>query len=156
MTEPPNPSWDDTPGGSPAPEPNAPPPGAYPPPAPAVPPVGYPTADDKTWALVAHYGGAAGALIGWGAGGWVAPLIALLVQGNKSPVARAHAVAALNFQIPVSIVGVIAYPLYCVFGLGILVTLAAIVVGVVFGVIAGMRANEGQLYQYPFSFQIVK
>jgi uncharacterized Tic20 family protein len=152
MTQPP-PSWDDdsTPG------PHIPPPGgAYPPPGAVPPPVGYPTADDKTWALVAHFGGAAGMLLGWGCGGWVAPLIALVVQGDKSPVARAHAVAALNFQILWSIVGVIAWPFYCVFGLGVLISLAALVVGTVFGVIAGIKANEGQLYNYPMSPSLIR
>jgi uncharacterized Tic20 family protein len=105
---------------------------------------------------VAHFGGAVGMLVGWGSGGWVAPLIALLVQGNKSPVARAHAVAALNFQIVWSIVGVIAWPFYCAFGLGILITLAVMAIGIIFGIIGGMRANEGQLYRYPMSISLIK
>jgi uncharacterized Tic20 family protein len=162
MTQPPN-SWDD---GS-TPDPSVPPPGGNPPPAggyppagggyPTPPPAGYPSSDDKTWALIAHFGGAAGMLVGWGSGGWIAPLIALLVQGNKSPVARAHAIAALNFQIPLSVLGVIAWPFYCVFGVGVLITLAAMIVGIVFGIIAGLRANEGQLYTYPMSsFALIK
>src|SRR5262252_1669161 len=56
-----------------------PPPGAYPPvggTGPGVPPPGYATADEKNWALIAHFGGAAGVLIGGGILGWVAPLIA--------------------------------------------------------------------------------
>jgi uncharacterized Tic20 family protein len=95
-------------------------------------------------------------LLGWGCGGWVAPLVALLVQGNKSPVARAHAVAALNFQLVWSVVGVIAWPLYCAFGLGILISLAAMAIGIIFGIIGGMRANEGQLYRYPMSISLIK
>jgi uncharacterized Tic20 family protein len=94
--------------------------------------------------------------VGAGSGGWLAPLIALLVQGNKSPVARAHAVAALNFQITWSIVGAVAWPLYCAFGLGVLLTLAAMIIGIVFGVIGGLKANDGQLYKYPMSFSFVK
>lgn len=164
MTQPPN-SWDD---GS-QPDPNVPPPGqypppggypppgAYPPPAGAVPPpVGYPTSDDKTWALVAHFGGAVGMFVGAGTGGWLPPLIALLVQGQKSPVARAHAVAALNFQLLWSIVGAVAWPFWCVFGLGALGTLAAMVIGIVFGIIGGLRANEGQLYKYPMTVNWIK
>jgi len=128
MTQPPN-SWDD----AAAPDPSVPPPsgaypppggaypppgGAYPPPA-AGPPLGYPSADDKTWALVAHFGGAVGMLVSLGSGGWLPPLVALLVQGQKSPVARAHAVAALNFQITWSIVGAVSYPFWCFFGIGL-------------------------------------
>jgi uncharacterized Tic20 family protein len=161
MTQPPNSSWDDTPGDSPAPEPSAPPPGAvppaggYPPPGPVAPPLGYPTAEDKTWALVAHFGGALGMFVGGGTGGWVPPLIALLVQGNKSPVARAHAVAALNFQLLWSIVGVIGWILACIL-IGFIGVAAAMIIGIVFGIIAGLRANEGQLYNYPMSVTLIK
>jgi uncharacterized Tic20 family protein len=132
----------------------APPPGSYQQPAgPA--PAGYASNDDKTWALVAHFGGALGMLIGAGAGGWVAPLIALLAKGNQSPTVRAHAVAALNFQILWSIVGIIGWALTCIF-VGIIAWLAAMVLGIVFGIIAGLRANEGQLYKYPMSVNIIK
>jgi uncharacterized Tic20 family protein len=158
MTQPPN-SWDDAPQPDPSvPPPSGayPPPGAYPPAGAAPPPVGYPSSEDKTWALVAHFGGALGMLVSAGSGGWVPPLIALLVQGNKSPVARAHAVGALNFQILWSIVGAVSYPLWCLFGLGLLGTAAAMIMGIVFGIIAGLRANEGQLYKYPMTISLVK
>jgi uncharacterized protein len=128
------------------------PPGGYQP-GPA--PVGYASNDDKTWALVAHFGGAAGMLIGVGGGGWVAPLIALLAKGNTSPTVRAHAAAALNFQLLWSIIGIIGWILTCAF-VGIIIFLAAMVLGIVFGVIAGLRANEGQLYKYPMSLNIIK
>src|SRR5262245_20339273 len=91
----------------PSPPPTYPP--APPPPPPAQTPIGgapvgapipgYANSDEKTWALVAHFGGAAGAFLGAGGGGWIAPLIALVVKGNESPTVRAHAVAALNFQL---------------------------------------------------------
>jgi uncharacterized protein len=160
MTQPPN-SWDDdsTPG------PSSPPPGGYPPPGGAYPPptggyatpppAGYASADDKTWALIAHFGGALGMFVGAGTAGWVPPLIALLVQGNKSPAARAHAVAALNFQLLWSIVGVVGWALVCIV-IGFLGVAAAWIMGIVFGIIAGLRANEGQLYKYPMTISLIK
>jgi uncharacterized Tic20 family protein len=30
------------------------------------------------------------------------------------------------------------------------------IAGIVFGVIAGLKANEGQLYRYPFNISLVK
>lgn len=138
----------------------APPPGgSYPPgggyqPGPATPPPGYASSDDKTWALIAHFGGALGMFIGGGVLGFVAPLIAYAVKGNQSPTVRAHAVAALNFQILWSIIGLVGWIISCVtFGL---VAVAAMIVGIIFGIIAGIKANEGQLYQYPMSLSIVK
>jgi uncharacterized Tic20 family protein len=137
----------------------SPPGGSYPPgggyqPGPATPPPGYASSDDKTWALIAHFGGALGMFIGGGVLGFVAPLIAYAVKGQQSPTVRAHAVAALNFQILWSIIGLVGWIISCVtFGL---VAVAAMIVGIIFGIIAGIKANEGQLYQYPMSLSIVK
>ena len=119
------------------------------------PPAGYPTADDKTWALIAHFGGAAGMLVGVGTGGWVAPLIALLAKGNQSPVARAHALAALNFQLLWSIIGVVGWLTACIV-IGFLIWPIAMLIGIIFGIIGGVRANEGQLYRYPLSIAMIK
>jgi uncharacterized Tic20 family protein len=143
-----------------APPPAYPPQGGYPPPAyapagPAVPPPGYASADDKTWALIAHFGGAAGMFIGGAALGWVAPLIALVSKGNQSPTVRAHAVAALNFQLLWSIIGAIGYITLC-FVIGLVILPIAWLIGVIFGIIAGLRANEGQLYKYPMSISLIK
>ncbi len=90
-----------------------------------------------------------------GTGGWVPPLIAMLVQGNKSPQVRAHAVAALNFQLLLSIIGVVGWITVCVL-IGFIIWPIATLVGVIFGIIAGLRANEGQLYRYPLNISIVK
>jgi uncharacterized Tic20 family protein len=158
------------PGEAPAPGYNPPPPaGGYPPPPPGgyaqpggynpgpvgPPPPGYASSEDKTWALVAHFGGAAGMFIFGGVGGFIAPLIAYLVQGQKSPVARAHAIAALNFQILWSAIGFIGWATACI-AIGFIIWPIALLVGIIFGIIAGIKANEGQLYKYPMSLSIIK
>ncbi len=136
-------------------DPSGYPPPGFPPPGPAVAPAGYASSDDKTWALIAHFGGAAGMLVGGAALGWVAPLIALVSKGNQSPTVRAHAVAALNFQILWSIVGAVGYITLCLL-IGIAILPIAGLMGVIFGIIAGVKANEGQLYKYPASISFIK
>jgi uncharacterized protein len=118
-------------------------------------PVGYATNEEKTWALVAHFGGAAAAFISAGYLGWVPPLVAMLVKGNESPTVRAHAVAALNFQLLWTIVAVVGWITAC-FLIGFLILGLAILMSAIFGIIAGIKANEGQLYAYPASPKIVK
>jgi uncharacterized protein len=131
-------------------------PGAYGAPGPGGPaPIGYANNDEKTWALVAHFGGAAGMLVIFGVGGFIAPLIALLAKGNTSPTVRAHAIAALNFQALWSIIGVIGYVLTCAF-VGFIIFPIVAIIGIVFGIIAGIKANEGQLYKYPLSVNMIK
>jgi uncharacterized protein len=90
-----------------------------------------------------------------GAGGWVAPLVAMLAKGNDSPTVRAHSVTALNFQITWSIVGVIGWLTMCI-GIGILIYLTAVIVGVVFGIIAGVKALNGEQYNYPLAIKMIK
>ncbi|HEX5742042.1 MAG TPA: DUF4870 domain-containing protein, partial [Pilimelia sp.] len=86
------------------PPPYGPPPGGYPASGPYAAggyggPHGYASAEERSWALVAHFGGAAIALLSAGWLGWIAPLVALMAKGQESPTVRAHAVEALNFQL---------------------------------------------------------
>jgi uncharacterized protein len=111
--------------------------------------VGFANNDEKTWALIAHFGGI---LVGF-----IAPLVALLAKGNESPAVRAHSVEALNFQITWGIATIVA-SIVAVCTLGILFFLPMItwVVVIVFSIIAGMKANDGVLYHYPMTWRIVK
>jgi len=122
-------------------------------PTPGTPVPGYANSDEKTWALIAHFGGI---IVGF-----IAPLVALLVKGNDSPTVRAHAVEALNFQITWNvalIVGQILAVCTAFFTAGALffLPLLAWAVIVIFSVIAGLKANEGQLYHYPVTVRLVK
>ncbi|KXK63538.1 hypothetical protein AWW66_02880 [Micromonospora rosaria] len=89
--------------------------------------------------------------------GWVAPLIALTAKGQQSPTARAHAVAALNFQLT----WVIALAASIVLGIitcGLLAFVPFVVglVPLIFGIVGGVKANEGTLYRYPMTYHFVK
>ncbi len=135
-----------------------PPPGGYGySPGPGVPPPGYDSNEDKTWALIAHFGGAVGVLFG-GVFGWVAPLIVLLVKGPQSLAVRAHAVAALNFQVLWALLSFAGLVLgTCLIFLILPAVLYLIpIVPIIFGIIGGVRANEGQLYRYPLTVGWVK
>jgi uncharacterized Tic20 family protein len=129
-------------------------PGGYPPGG--YPPAGYgPGSDDKTWILVAHFGGAAGAFLGGGCSGWIAPLVALLAKGNQSPVVRAEAVKALNFQIVWTIAGIIGWATACVV-IGFVIIPIAALISIIFGVIAGLKAVNNEPYNYPMTINLIK
>jgi uncharacterized Tic20 family protein len=111
--------------------------------------------EDRTWLLVAHFGGAAGALIGGGTLGWIAPLVSMMSRGPQSPYVRAESVKALNFQLVMSIVAVVCWALGCLI-ITWVVAVAAMIMGIVFGVIAGAKAANGESYNYPLNISIVK
>ena len=98
--------------------------------------------DERLWAMLSQIGAV---LIGF-----IAPLIVLLVQGDKSPFVRAHAVESLNFQISLLIVGIPLTIITC--GIGAII----FVVGWVFEIIAGIKANNGEEYRYPVNIRMVK
>jgi uncharacterized Tic20 family protein len=110
---------------------------------------GYANSDEKTWALIAHFGGIVV--------GFIAPLIALLAKGNESPTVRAHSIEALNFQITWGVALIIASILaVCSFGFLFFLPFIPIVIIVIFSILGGLKANEGQVYQYPMSVRLVK
>jgi uncharacterized Tic20 family protein len=122
-------------------------------PTPGTPTPGYANSDEKTWALIAHFGGI---IVGF-----IAPLVALLVKGNDSPTVRAHAVEALNFQITWNVALIVAQIIavcsaFATGGALFFLPLVAWAVIVIFSVIAGLKANEGQLYKYPVTVRLVK
>jgi len=94
------------------------------------------------WAMLAHIG----AIVI----GFIAPLVVMLVQGDKSPFTRRQAVESLNFQISLLIVGIPLTIITC--GLGAVI----FVVGIVFEIMAGIKANSGEDYRYPVNIRLVK
>ncbi|MEU4215382.1 DUF4870 domain-containing protein [Actinoplanes sp. NPDC026623] len=146
---PPGPGYGPPPGGQQYGQQYGQQPGGYP-------PQGYGAGgDDKTWILVTHFGGAAGAFLGGGCSGWIAPLVALLARGNQSPAVRAEAVKALNFQILWTIIAIVGWVLSCIV-VGIFIGLAAWAIATIFGVIAGVKANNNEPYNYPMTVQMIK
>jgi uncharacterized Tic20 family protein len=152
---------------SPSPEPN-PPEGAsatpyspvwYPPVTREAPRSGYSASSDRTWTLIAHYGGAAGMVLGGATLGWVAPMVAMIVRGDRSPTVRAHAAAAVNFQLTWSMIAAFGYLALCTI-VGRLLTVVVVpgagLMGIIFGIVAGLRASRGELYRYPVSIPFLK
>ncbi len=103
-----------------------------------------------------------GALIaGFVAMAFLGPLIVMLTQGNKSAFVRRHAVESLNFQITLLMALVAGVILSIItLGLGLLIFIpVGIVVAIaalVYIVIAGVKANNGEEFRYPVNIRLVK
>jgi|SRR5689334_8087435 len=106
---------------------------------------GYvPTSDDRTMALLSHVLCFVAPIL--------APLIIYLVKKDESPFVAAHAKESLNFQITVWIVVFIL----CITIVGILLVWVVGLMVTILVIVATLRASEGKLYRYPFSFRFVK
>jgi uncharacterized Tic20 family protein len=133
-----------------------------PPPPESYPPVGGGSAaggDDKTWAMLAHFGIAIF--------GFLAPLIIFFVKG-ESPWVKNESAKAFNFTICLDVVWVVLWGVRIVAfadptGIASLIgcfvcvlLLAAIITRIAFGVINGIKVNNGEETKYPFEIPILK
>ena len=107
--------------------------------------------DQRTLALIAHLLG----IITW----FVGPLVIWLMNkddANKGFVTD-QAKEALNFQITVTIAFVVSFILTIV-SLGLLFFLPTLIgIGnLLMCILAGIKANEGVAYRYPFALRLIK
>lgn len=103
--------------------------------------------DENTWSALGHFGGLVLGLL--------APLIVLLVKGKDSARVRAQSVEALNFQISMTIYAIVSIPLMIVL-VGFITLLAVSVMVIVFSILAGIKALNGEEYRYPLTIRLVK
>lgn len=140
--------------GNPAP---APTPTPKPAPAPA-PPSG--DAQARQWNMFCHLAALAGFVFPFG--NILGPLIVWQIKKNEIPSVDEHGRAALNFQITVAI-ATLACAILGFIGMflcfvGIIFFFAAMAIwlgAVVLAIMAGIKANNGETYKYPFSLKIV-
>jgi uncharacterized Tic20 family protein len=119
-----------------------------------------PASQARTWNMLCHLSALAGFVFPFG--NILGPLLVWQIKKNEFPSVNAHGKAALNFQITLTIVvfvgmfaaailsfihiGFLLFPLVMLLGLA----------GLILAIIAGIKANNGEDYKYPYSFELVK
>lgn len=105
--------------------------------------------DDRTMAMIGHLSGIVAGFIG--------PLIIWLINKDKTDKGwlNDQAKEALNFQITVFIAYLIAGVLSIVL-IGMLLIPVIMIANLVLCIMAGMKANEGVDYRYPFAIRLIK
>lgn len=140
--------------------PGTPPPYTEPTPSAA----GY-SAEERQWAMFAHLSALAGGLLtaGWAGsvGCFIGPLIIWLAKKDTMRFVDDQGKEALNFNITVAIVFLALLVLSVVtLGIGLIIAIPAwIIIGIawlVLTIIAGIKANEGVAYRYPFTLRLIK
>jgi len=123
---------------------------------PDIPPVppSAPTENERTWGMLAHLSALAGLVFPL-AGNILGPLLVWLTKRDQSAFIAAQAKEALNFNITVTLAGVVCGFLALIF-IGLLLGTALLIAWLVMTLLAAIRASEGVLYQYPLSLRLVK
>ncbi|MFL5339926.1 MAG: DUF4870 domain-containing protein [Gemmataceae bacterium] len=112
------------------------------------------TQDEKTWGMLCHLSALATLVVPGGSIG--GPLVSWLIKKDQSAFIDRHGKESLNFQLNILIYFVITFALgFATFGVGWLLTAAVGVYGIVMPILAGLKANEGREYQYPYTFRLI-
>ncbi len=107
--------------------------------------------DDRTFGMLAHLLGAFTAFIG--------PLVIWMIKKEDSPFVDDQGKEAVNFQITLALGYLVAMVLGAVPLVGCFAVFlfpALWVAGVVFSIIGCLKANEGELYRYPYTLRLIK
>jgi len=106
-----------------------------------------------------HLSALAGLLVPFG--NVLGPLIVWQIKKAEIPSVETHGKAALNFQLTVLIAVVVGFMLafvlsfFCVGWLLFPVVILVGIAGIAFSIVAGIKANEGKEYQYPYSLKLI-
>ena len=116
-------------------------------------PLSTPSVEARQWGMFCHFAAFFGLVFPFG--NLLGPLIVWQIKKDFDPFVDDQGKEALNFQISVSLavllcfllmLVVIGFPLLALVGVGALVLT----------IIAGIKANEGQAYRYPFCWRLIK
>jgi uncharacterized protein len=114
-------------------------------------PMEQPAVDDRQvrqWALILHLSLLAGFLIPLA--GLVAPIIIWQLKKEEMPGLDAHGKVVTNWMISSIIyAGVSVLLIFVIIGIPLLLLLC--LVGVIFPIIGGIKASDGQVWKYPMS-----
>jgi uncharacterized Tic20 family protein len=133
--------------------PTTPPPGGIfaAPPAPVA--AGALSNDAKLWGMLCHLS----ALVQFvGPPSILGPLVIWLVKKNEIPFVDDQGKEAVNFHLTVYIAVLVLSPTICLGGLGIPLVGIVLLAGLVLSIVAGVKANNGEFYRYPFAIRFIK
>ncbi len=108
--------------------------------------------DARQWAMYLHLSLLAGCLVPLA--GLVAPIVIWQVKKDEYPVLDAHGKNALNWILSYLLYGFISVLLVFLF-VGVFLLIALGVVGIIFPIIAALKANDGVLWKYPMSIRFM-
>lgn len=109
--------------------------------------------DFRMWAMILHFSLLAGFLIPLG--GLIAPIIIWQIKKEEFPALTEHAYSIFNWMLSALIYAVVCGILTLVV-IGLFGLMALAVVGIIFPIIGGIKANEGELWPYPLTLNLLK
>ena len=115
-------------------------------------PSGTPSSEERQMGMIAHLSVFSGIIIPFG--NIIAPLVIWQIKKDTMPFAADQAKEALNFNITVSIAGIICFLLTFVL-IGLILAPIVGIAWLVLTVMACIKANNGEAYRYPIAVRLI-
>lgn len=109
--------------------------------------------DARLWGMLCHLAGLAG--FAFPIGNVILPLIFWQIKKDEYPFVNDNGKEAVNFQISMTLYGLISIPLLFVC-VGAFLLAAVCIIDVVLLIIAAVKANNGRSYRYPLTIRLIK
>jgi uncharacterized Tic20 family protein len=109
--------------------------------------------DTRLWGMILHLSVLAGHVIPYA--GLIAPIVIWQVKKDQLPGIDKHGKNAVNWIISFIIYSVVCFLLFFVI-IGIPMMIVLGVLGIIFPIIAGIKANNGEYWKYPLSISFFK
>lgn len=117
-------------------------------------PVSVSDKDERMWAMFLHLSVLLGVSV-VPIAGFIAPIVIWQVKKNELPMIDEHGKVVVNWLISLFIYTTCA-GLLTVFLIGIPLVFALWIIGIVFPIIGGLKANNGELWKYPLSITFLR
>lgn len=111
------------------------------------------TQDEKQIGMFLHLSQLANILIPFA--GFIAPIVIWQMKKDEMPALDAHGKMVVNWMISALIYGVVSFIL-AFFIIGLLGFLALFIMGIVYPIMGGVKANNGELWEYPLTIKFLK
>ena len=108
----------------------------------------------RTWGMLCHLTALAG-LLGVPFGHLLGPLVIYLIKKDEYPFVEQQGKESLNFQLSMTIYGILAGVLVFVL-IGIPLLIAVIITDVVLVIVGSVAASNGQAYRYPLTLRLIQ
>ncbi|MFW6164541.1 MAG: DUF4870 domain-containing protein [Planctomycetota bacterium] len=105
--------------------------------------------DERMWAMFCHLAALASHVFPFG--NILGPMVVWLIKREEYPMVADQGKESMNFQITMTIAELICV-VTCI---GIPLALAVHIYAMVMAIIAGVKANEGQLYRYTYTWRLI-
>ncbi|MFT3744713.1 MAG: DUF4870 domain-containing protein [Pyrinomonadaceae bacterium] len=117
-------------------------------------PVSLQTADEKQMGMFLHLAQLVNVFLF--PVGIIVPIVLWQTQKEKMPALDAHGKMVANWMISSTIYAIVSIPLILLFFVGLLTLIAVGVMGLIFPIIGAVKANNGELWEYPLTIKFLK